>query len=86
MNLTARERLLMSLTAKQVEKWIDENKAQLIYLEQTPINGKETDVIELPLWGEIRLNIHDLNELHEDLKDRDQRIINENNNQNNLNK
>ena len=81
MNLTARERLLMSLTSKQVEDIMDKMRGEFIvlpYVEHTPINGNETDVIELPLWREIKLDIHDLLDLHMTLQQRDQQVIKEN--------
>ena len=81
MNLTARERLLMSLTSRQVEDIMDKMRGEFIvlpYVEHTPINGNETDVIELPLWREIKLDIHDLLDLHMTLQPRDQQVINEN--------
>ena len=81
MNLTARERLLMSLTSKEVEKIMDKMRGEFIvlpYVEHIPINGKETDVIELPLWREIKLDMNDLLDLHMTLQQRDQQVINEN--------
>ena len=81
MNLTARERLFMSLTSKKVEDIMDKMRGEFIvlpYVEHTPINGNETDVIELPLWREIKLDIHDLLDLHMTLQQRDQQVIKEN--------
>lgn len=81
MNLTARERLLMSLTSKQVDKWIDEigtSTFSLGYIDYPPITGNENEPIQLPIHGEIKLDIHDLDELYDMLQQRDQRVIKEN--------
>jgi len=78
MNLTARERLLMSLTSKQVEKIMDEMTTETINIPLIDYKPITMELTERPKLTHLILDIHDLLDLHMDLQQRDQRVIKEN--------
>lgn len=78
MNLTARERLLMSLTSKQVEDIMDEMMGETINIPLIEYPPLDINEIRLPTLSHLILDIHDLMDLHMTLQQRDQRVIKEN--------
>ena len=78
MNLTARERLLMSLTSKQVEDIMDKMNTPTIQIPLIDYPPLEIDVIRLAKLSHLILDMNDLLDLHMTLQQRDQQVINEN--------
>lgn len=78
MDLTARERLLMSLTSKQVEKIMDEMRGETINIPLIDYKPITMELSERPKLSHLILDIHDLLDLHMTLQQRDQQVINEN--------